>query len=500
MAAATLSSATALAGVSSAPAAAAVEPAQVAGIRVEIDAKQVLVRSEDGLAISGLTPLTDPSEGSGQVIGPDGVRFNRGADSAMYRVALADGQTFTVFVPAAAANESDDHGLAYAHSQEATRLAWNPLAWPDGTKVLLARTPLAVHLDSGSALLAGIAAGTVVQFTEPYDAEFVAYADRVADAMPSTLAGPTAEETARWEAALASAPSTAPPELNAAVLAIVPTPEQYVSAKDIVACADIPADDPTGQCPADVASADPAVIWQPDFSTTSALAVPVPNVIMTRPVFKAFIPEPSVDVFLGGCDFSKNAETFLGDARGPGADQPSARTTAFWDLSWGPNTGNFLRRIGETVRALSVSRLGQLTGTERRTQSADTIQGSPGIHYVTGAGAVEGFREVRFKVASANPFCSDALALAINQNNGQVGGTSPMFANRPPFWQKDGSMGTGFRHDAYPAHEYYAWSYLPGLRVTNPMQYYSPPNSRFGPLCLASPFFCQSIRVDIVSP
>lgn len=221
---------------------------------------------------------------------------------------------------------------------------------------------------------------------------------------------------------------------------------------------------------------------------------------MTRPVFKSFIPEATIEVPLGLCDASKIAEIFAGDNRGPGVDQPSARTTAFYDFSWGPNTGLLQRRIGETRRLASLDRFFRTTGLETKRASEAGIQGTVGNHYVTGGGAVEGFRDVRFKVAVADPFCTLQSSIAVNQNNGQVGGTAALYANRPPFWQKDGSMGTGFRHDAYPAHEYYNYSYLPGLRVTNPVQYYSLPTSKLGPACLLANPFCQSIRMDIVSP
>lgn len=480
-----------------APSAVQVLPA----IGLDLDAMSLAVQFGGQFNGASVTALLGPGEGQTTQVEAGPVAFARGADNGMFAVGFPDGRSYTVFVPPASDGDERDFGLAYVYAEDATTLAWNTRAWPAGATVSLEGTALPADLAAGSLTIPGLTPGAVVQLVEPLSGAFRAFADRVADAMPDGDAVPTLQDRLALDAALATAPSTEPEVTNATVLGIVPSPQQFVTADDVVACADIPAADPTGQCP--VEAAQPAAsgdIWRPDFTNTAAVAVPVGNVIMTRPVFKSFIPSPRLLAPLGTCDFGKALEVYEGDGRPPGVDQPSARTTAFWDLSWGPNSGVFLQRIGATTRVRSIDFAGRETGPETRIQSLDTIQGSPGNHYVTGAGQVEGFREVRFRVASANPFCSLPGALAIDQNNGQVGGASALFANRPPFWQKDGSMGTGFRHDQFPAHEYYNYSYLPGLRVTNPVQYYSPPNAFLGPVCLAASRICPQMRVDIVSP
>jgi hypothetical protein len=232
-------------------------------------------------------------------------------------------------------------------------------------------------------------------------------------------------------------------------------------------------------------------------TTTSASApAPLVEVIKTRPVVKSFIPDPTVEVPGGLCDVSKLLEVFRGDARGPGVDFSSARTTAYWDFSWTTDLGSFYRRIGETTRITSIDKFAMVTGEERRRASEETIQGRPGSYY--SRAGVEGFSGVDLDVATADPFCTAGSSLAVNQNIGLVGGA--LYAGRSPFWENDGSFGTGFRHDAYPSHEFYTYSYLPGLRFTNPMQYYFTPTSRLGPICLLATPFCPSVRVNYVNP
>jgi hypothetical protein len=442
--------------------------------------------------IEWLKPQADP--GTAVEAFADRAVIARTDDSQLFRVASGgDGPSLVIFVPPRATATTNDYGLAYAYSPDATTAAWNPAAWSSETAMRLDGVERPLVVGAGQAVLPAARLGATLELRELVPAALLSYSDDVVTAAELARALPTTTNQATLDALLAEPPALTDDVLDASLVSITDSPGLAPVLSSARRCEDLGAVAPEDACPEEVAGA----------SKSSEPAILFPEqVLMTRPVFKSFIPEPTISPLLPrSCDVSKVSETFQGDSRGPGPGQLSSKTTAFWDLEWRFNSGKFDRRIGPTVRLASSDGIPftpELLQT--REASPDTIQGSPGIHYQAG-GVSEGFREVRFRVASGNPFCTFSRYLTIDQNNGQVDGSGAFFSNRPPFWENDGSLGSGFRHDIFPAHEYYSYSYLPGIRVVNALTYsWTPPLGNFQSFCLANVAPCPTMRVNLETP
>lgn len=304
-----------------------------------------------------------------------------------------------------------------------------------------------------------------------------------------------------------------PPSVSSSIT-LVPTNAGWLpDSAEFTACEEVPPSaGPEDRCPSDIAAVGggtpttSTAVRKAELAVSAVVPAPGPyttiqdRIVMTRPVIKAFIPEPSVDAPGGYCEpLPIMMSTFEGDGRAPGPDQPRTRTTAYWNLRWDDNSAAYVELVHDTVvlRRLwgfffqagpfQIVLPSHVDETDFRDNAGGGfMSGSTGFWY--SAGGTEGRSGVDLANDTPNVFCTAAAIMGISQHLDEnvIG---------PATWERDGSVRAVLSHDQFPAHEAYTWYYHSDLGRLEPIDFYSwtPPSFIYGTCLFELPIRCPHV-------